>query len=362
MSLFESLRSLASRQLSSPDPLAWHQSLTCLEGAIGDLLMRKLGSKRCDLWTFLADLPGAANSPRYSHGEIWSFLWQGEPPKEESEKSTPPMLRYWGDLILFAFARLRTKESVHRCRCFERYDEPRKGNAMREACERKHTVERFPTYLAECATRQETDPDTEDEVDGKGPPTEASLSDEERAQRFVKRAVDGDSNLHEKREGMFRAFGNSMLCAVFTTPGEKGLYLVRSVVCGADRERKEVDRLVEVGEESLPDAKFLHAAGSSTSTVLSLPADCVWVCDHCECIVGGADDCQGSSQCVWRPLSIGTHLVNPTIERRLGSYCERRHVWPDRRRTTCPECGSPKVGNKHIPIPLTTLQWNDLCH
>jgi hypothetical protein len=367
-SLPQALHRLAARRQTGLQPVDLHEALSGVEVAIGEILLQKLGSRRCDLWEFLAALPGEDGTPQYTHGDIWNSLWQQVPPGEDAERTLPPMLKFWGELVLFAFARLRTKESFERCRCFERYNEERKTRAMREACDRNHTVESFPQYLRDGGQSAEVDPDSGALRPHGKQSTKSRLSEEELAERFLKRAVDGDSNLKKKMGGMFRAFGNSMFCAVFSTPGEKGLYLVKRLVPvaatpGSEPEKllEERELLVEAGHGEFSDGEVPGAHASQLSGFFHLQPDCVWVCDHCQRVVGGPDDCEGTRHCVWRPQSIGTRLHDPQTESFLLCFCPRHHVWPDRNRTTCPECDSGEVRTKRIAIPITQLKWEELC-
>jgi hypothetical protein len=370
--LHDSLLALAARTTGGGDPNSLHAALSSVEAAIQEVLLQKLGSKNCDLWEFVAGLKGADGEPRYSSLDIWRSLWQDNLPAPGSPRTMPHMLQFWGDLLLVHFVRLSTRAGAQRCRCFERYETPedaplgqpgavsRKVTAMRDVCEKKHNVTRYPAFL----TERQAGNATVDDDDPADESVSTAVSTHALAQRFVKLAIDGNSNLKKEMGGMYRAFGNSMLCAVYTTPGEKGLYLVKLMVpakksdASATHLLEEQERLVEAGEVPLSPSNETHHLGRAETSVL--PADCVWVCDHCQCIVGGARDCDRTRQCLWRPQSIGTRLVDVTYNPVFVKLCRNRHVWPHGKVPHCPECQLPDIKRKHEPIPLTNLEYTDL--
>jgi len=360
-------------------------ALACVEAAITEILLRKLGSKKCDLWEFVSELRDPNGNSRYSHADIMLYLWQDKPPAQTAAWSLAPMLWAWREMILFSFLRLRTNprssrgrpqrrmtasestptaapaaadNEVEHCRCYERYaGAPKKSTEMRKACERNHTVASFPEYLRKRGVQEASDSEERDEL-ATDESTRNQVSNRDLAARFLKRAVDGDTNLKNKKGGMFRAFGNSMLCAVFTTPGEKGLYLVKQLVPQNDaavdksgRLMKEIDLLVEAGEHELPSDESLPSAESLTPRAELVQSDWAWVCDQCRCMVGGTNDCERTVDCVWSRVPLGAEAVPVRVEPVRVACCRKGHYWPILKSENCPVCQCLTTGQLLIEIP-----------
>ncbi len=341
-----------------------------VEAAIERILMRKLGSKKCDLWRFFAEMLNPDGSRRYSDREIMNHLWYDNPPvgrrdaKVGAMRVVPPMLQIWSRVLASAFS-----GPVGTCKCYERYGSDfakkvgEKYDRMRDACHRNHSVERFSEFL-ERRLKKWPDVDPEDI-----------------ARRFLKRAIDGNSNLNWRAEGMFRAFGNSMSCAVIKTPGDSDLYLVckQIPILGVDGEIIDYkweewlsdSRDIEVAQESFE----LHYAPNSDMLRRTGGDVCHWVCDHCRTVaVGSQESCRRTPSCCWRIAQVvGPEGDNHSPE--FLSYCaphkvttpggrtyhrDLPHLWPDRKTKNCPECGRPRAGSRHIAVAVCDLTYNEI--
>jgi len=289
--------------------------------AVTDRIRRKLGSPKCDLWTFLREQCG------YTDNQIRDHLWDGMPKEDrrDFQLKTPTLINIFSYLIVMALVRHENQ----RCDCASRYValNPDKAVRMRDPCEKNHWIKSYGRKTDDRRRRQH-------------PPD-----------KWLRIAVDGDSNLHLRVGGQFRRFGNSMLCAVLTTPADNtGLYLIDKTRNGQKtwllvetRPFEEEDRLEWFADDSAdrrPTRVELAEDTSSARTVRGFK------CGHCRHVVGqdGASCCK--TKCVWTEIRI---LKSEAVEfyDALVSMCPNKHFWP-LGKNACPTCGEPRCGRERV--------------
>lgn len=296
-------------------------------------MLRKLGSSNCDLWNFLREDCHYSNQEIFKHltmglSATFSSTGPGNPNQSASRWSKdalPALLWSWCEML--AVTLLRTGEN--RCQCAERYHSfdcehnggrSRKYTSMQEACERNHSTQ---AWLNDAASN---------------------------LLRALHYAIDGDSNLFLKQQGQFRSFGNSMLCAILTTPAESGLYLWKD----ADGKEYLVDERqfapVMRGQAPLPNR------GGTGSTFGAL----VWVCHSCRHVIGSSKSSCTRRDCIWDLVQVDREIADTLSETEStsASKCKNNHVWPGR--GPCPECQREPQKRKKIDIFINQLRYTDL--
>ena len=310
-------------------------NLALLREAVIAEINRKLGSPKCDLWTFLREKCG------YKDQEIRLHLCHDNPSKEADQEPGEPrkamsMIQVYAEMITSELCRIKS-----RCHCAERYQsyEPssRKYPAMQEGCERKHHIPEF-------------------------------LNQQKRAPlEWLANAVHGASNLFLNIGGMFRQYGGSMLCAVHTTPAESSLYLVpyenlpASLRDGLSSEAellidsRRLERHFDIhGDDTGRD---WEPAETSLGDVLA-----TWRCVACDRDVTLNNYCN-STLCHWELGSVtqgdetgeATELIasDPDqLKRKTLNVCANRHFWPSIKTKQCPAPGCGERAMNKITITL----------
>ena len=304
---------------------------------------RKIGSKRCDVWSFLRD------SCRYSDAQIWRYLWQEDPPTcqdADQPRETMPMIQAYAEMITAELCRNGT-----RCSCAERYQSySRKGERykkyaeMQKACERNHQIVAF-----------RADP---------------RFSEAVGALEWLKKAVHGASNLlfqvgnGKRASGMYRAFGNSMLCAVLRTPDETSLYLVPArnlpAALREDGISPDADVLVDsrwLESQENDDVGGLNAIDESVGDVLA-----IWYCVTCDRFVHHQQGCGGTCDCHWElhevvqddPTGAATDPfpAPEKMKKKTLNICANRHFWPSVKTDQCPVPGCGETAMDKITVTL----------
>ncbi|MEO8496741.1 MAG: hypothetical protein ABI614_16855 [Planctomycetota bacterium] len=281
-------------------------------------IRQKLGSPKCDLWRFL-------HGCGYTNRQIEDHLRHGLP---KDEAKLPTLIEIYADLITTAL--LRQKQQ--RCGCALRYEsyDSRKSVDMQRTCEKNHWIKSY----------------------------EPSASRQPKA--WLRYAIDGDSILGRIKRadsqvvglsGMYRAFGNSMLCAVLTTPAETGLYLVKRIKDG-----EKVELLVDSRHIEQSD-RPMHSTGDEDdeslptvveSAIDKQPVVLAWYCESCRRIVGKEGVACCKAKCVWTPHQVAQAIDDetPTYRTSVG-ICAQRHCWP-KRGQNCPQCDGEQVDRKMI--------------
>ena len=168
--------------------------------------------------------------------------------------------------------------------------------------------------------------------------------------KWLNRAVHGPSNLLSQQGGQFRAFGNSMLNAVLTTPAESSLYLNEDDLL-VDGRSLDID--FQDNPNSISDGG--EDAGMDQSAM-------VWACLTCETVLSTQTYCQ-SRNCVWEPFAMSAHSVTlqpPPLRVRLAR-CRNGHLWPHSRKT-CPKCGEEREGERQSIdiVPASDIRFREL--
>lgn len=327
--LDQALQRLADGDRNSDDILG-------LREIVSKRVQLNLGSRRCDLWSFLRDQCG------YDDTQIRDHLWDHLPLSDRKllPSSGPTLLHEYTELITAALLR----QNGQQCGCADRYaDNHDSGNGerykkftgMKESCQANHWIRSYSTLPGSDQRRTVKLPE-----------------------QWVWKAVDGNTVLHiNKSEGIYRDLGNSMLVAVLTTPAGTGLYLIKTT----DKEGKEVERLVDSrsieqgdwlvpgGHEDDDCGSFVESSGNHQAAVNAY----VFFCEHCQKVVGENGNTCRTPNCNW-VLKTTINSPQSTYEA-MVSTCGQ-HYWP-KSGIDCPVCNRParRGGRKRVPAAYAQL-------